>query len=126
MAKILVVEDDPTLQRLYMNILKREGYELELAGDGEIALQKVAEFKPDLILLDVIMPHVNGIEVLVQLKTDPQTQNILIIVFTNGYTDKSAQSAKALGITEFLIKSNTEPDILQAKVRSILQEHGIV
>lgn len=122
MAKILIVEDDPALQRLYTNTLGLTEHTLDLAGDGEVAMQKVAEFKPDLILLDIVMPKINGIEVLVNLKSNPETQNILIVVFTNAYSGKSIESAKAMGVTDFLVKSDTEPDVLLEHIERILRE----
>jgi len=125
MAKILIVEDDPALQRLYVNTLELGGYTLELARDGKEALEKVSSFQPDLILLDIVMPQMNGIEVLVTLKTNPETQSILIVVFTNAYAGKSIESAKSLGVTDFLVKSDTEPDVLLQRLSEILKEHGL-
>jgi len=121
MAKILIVEDEPALQRLYFNVLKRAKYELEVAGDGEEALQKAELFKPDLILLDIIMPKINGIEVLGILKSKPETQGISVIVFTNAYTNKNVESAKALGVTDFLVKSNVEPLYLLERIQALLE-----
>jgi len=125
MAKILIVEDDPALQRLYVNTLGLADYEVELAMNGEEAMQKVGTFKPDLILLDIVMPKMNGIEVLVNLKTAPETKDILVIIFTNAYAGKSIESAKALGVTDFLVKSDTEPDALLERVQATLKDHGI-
>ena len=126
MPKILIVEDDPALQRLTFNTLQLGGYQLEVAQDGKEALEKVVTFQPDLILLDIVMPQVNGIEVLVSLKTNPETEKILIVVFTNAYAGKSIESAKSLGVTDFWVKSDTEPDALLQRVADIFKEHGIV
>ena len=105
-----------------MNILKLGGYALDLAGNGEEALEKVKSFQPDLVVLDVVMPKMNGVEVLVSMKTNPETEHIDVIVFTNAYTNKSVESAKALGVKEFLLKSNTEPEALLEVVARVLAE----
>ena len=76
MAKILLVDDDTLLLRMYLKKLENDGYDVEYAVDGDAGLDKAKKFKPDLILLDIMMPKVNGYEVLKSLKSDDTTKNI--------------------------------------------------
>ena len=121
MAKILLVDDDPLLVRMYQKKLENDGYEVGTADDGDIALNKVKEFKPDLILLDVMMPKVNGYEVLKSLKADKNTQNIPVIMLTNvGSSDDDVQKGLDLGAVAYLIKASNRPSTVVSKVKEIL------
>src|SRR5476651_1169797 len=83
MPKILIVEDDPLMSRMYQKIFTFEGYDVEMAGDGQEGLDKAREVKPTLMLLDVMMPKMNGLQVLEKLKADPETKGIPVIMLTN-------------------------------------------
>jgi CheY-like chemotaxis protein len=109
MAKILVVEDDPTVLRLYQNAFSLEGFEVDIAHDGEEGLAKAKSLHPSLILLDVMMPKMNGLEVLDHLKSDPDTQPIPVIMLTNLYGEKAEETALSKGALKYLIKSDIDP-----------------
>lgn len=104
-AKILLVEDDDTLAEIYRQRLQLEGFNTRRSKDGEEALKDAIEFNPDLILLDVMMPRMNGFDVLDILRNTKQTKNMRIIMLTALSQPKDAERAKELGADDFLVKS---------------------
>jgi DNA-binding response OmpR family regulator len=103
--RILLVEDDDALANVYLMRLKAEGFEIKRVGDGEDALAMAIEYKPQLVLLDVMMPKVNGFDVLDILRNTPETSNLKIIVLTALSQESDKQRAKALGADDYLVKS---------------------
>ena len=121
MAKILLVDDDQLLVRMYQKKLENDGYEVAVADDGDVAMQKVKEFVPDLILLDIMMPKVNGYEVLKNLKATEATKNIPVILLTNvGSSDEDLQKGMNLGAVAYLVKAGNRPDVVVSKVKEVL------
>jgi CheY-like chemotaxis protein len=120
MAKILIVEDDPLMSRMYQKIFTFEGYEVEMASDGQEGLDKAREMKPTLVLLDVMMPKMNGLQVLEKLKADPETKAIPVIMLTNLAGEQDAESALAKGAIKYIIKSEHEPKEVADMVKEIL------
>lgn len=103
--KILLVEDDTALASVYHARLELEGFEVQDVTNGENALASALEFKPDLILLDVMMPKINGFDVLDILRNTPETANIRIIMLTALSQPKERERAEQLGVDEYLVKS---------------------
>src|SRR3972149_4460905 len=120
MAKILIVEDDPLMSRMYQKIFTFEGYEVAMAGNGEEGLEAAKKGKPNLVLLDVMMPKMNGLEVLEKLKIDPETKGIPVIMLTNLVYQKDAETALAKGAVKYIIKSEHEPKEIADMVKQIL------
>ena len=122
MAKILLVEDDPLMVRMYQRKLVNDGYETQVAVDGEEGLVKMRSFRPDLILLDIMMPKLNGLQVLERLKSDPTTAQTPVIILTNlGGTQDDIERGLELGAVAYLVKSAYRPDEVIAKVKEILE-----
>ncbi len=122
MAKILLVEDDPLMVRMYQRKLVNDGYETVVAVDGEEGLVKVRSFRPDLVLLDIMMPKLNGLQVLERLKSDPTTAKTPVIILTNlGGTQDDIERGLELGAVAYLVKSAYRPDEVIAKVKEILE-----
>jgi two-component system phosphate regulon response regulator PhoB len=105
MKKILFVEDDDGLAEVYLTRLDAEGFEVKRVPNGEDALATALAFKPDLILLDAMMPQVNGFDVLDILRNTPETTNIKIIMLTALSQDTDRQKAEQLGADDYLVKS---------------------
>lgn len=103
--KILVVEDDGTLANVYKSRLELEGFEVEHVANGELALSKAVEFKPDLIVLDAMMPKINGFDVLDILRNTPETMNVRVIMLTALSQPKDKERATKLGADDYLVKS---------------------
>lgn len=121
MAKILLVDDDPLLVRMYQKKLENDGYEVATATDGEMALMQVGTFKPDLILLDIMMPKINGLQVLTKLKENPETSTIPVILLTNvGGSEEDTNRGLELGAVAYLVKASNRPQAVVAKVKEIL------
>ena len=103
--KILLVEDDEVLASVYRARLEMEGFEVEEVHDGEKALSVAINFRPDLILLDVMMPKINGFDVLDILKNTPETMNMRIIMLTALSQEADRDRAEKLEVDDYLVKS---------------------
>jgi two-component system phosphate regulon response regulator PhoB len=103
--KILLVEDDTALATVYRSRLELEGFEVEHVANGELALSKVVEYKPDLVVLDAMMPKVNGFDVIDIIRNTPETTNVRVIMLTALSQPKDKERAEALGADDYLVKS---------------------
>lgn len=108
MAKILIIEDDETLVKMYKKKLEHDGFEVAAAYSGGEGLVAAAREKPDLILLDIMMPAVDGFEVIKKLRADVETKNLPIVILTNlGTSEIFIDEAKMLGVKSYLVKYKT-------------------
>lgn len=121
MAKILIVEDDTFLLKMYGKKFEVEGFQVDTALDGEEGLAKVKTFSPDLVLMDIMLPKLNGLEAISRIKADPSTAKIPVLVLTNLSTTDDAGTAAQRGAVGVLIKSNVTPSQVVAKVKAILK-----
>lgn len=103
--KILLVEDDTALAAVYRSRLELEGFQIREVNNGEDALSAAIDFKPDLILLDAMMPKIGGFDVLDILRNTPETTNIRVIMLTALSQPKDKERAEALGVDDYLVKS---------------------
>jgi CheY-like chemotaxis protein len=103
--KILLVEDDTALAAVYRSRLELEGFEIKEVNNGEEALTAAIQFKPDLVLLDAMMPKISGFDVLDILRNTPETANIRVIMLTALSQPKDKERAQSLGVDEYLVKS---------------------
>ncbi len=114
MKRILIVEDETTLSDAYEMILESGGYAVEVANDGGEALDKADIFKPNLILLDLRMPHIGGIEFLKRYKAQGEHEDVKILVFSNLDTQSEIDDAHRLGADRYILKAWASPkDLLQ-------------
>ncbi|HEY1074400.1 MAG TPA: response regulator [Patescibacteria group bacterium] len=119
MPTILLVDDDTEMLRLYKMILE-EKFDVLTAESGEKALTVVKESHPDLVLLDIMMPAMNGIEVLEHIKADPETSATAVAMLTNLADENYKKSALEKGAKKYLIKSEFEPDELMKEIASLI------
>ena len=123
MDKILLVEDDPFLSSLLKNRLQKEDLEVVLAKDGEEALNRLREFSPALILLDLILPKKTGFEVMEEMASDPQiNKGMPIIVISNLGQPEDVAKSKQLGAIEYFIKAKISIDELRGKIKTFLKK----
>lgn len=105
LKKILLVEDDDALASVYETRLDAEGFSVKRVANGEEALATAMAYKPDLILLDVMMPKVSGFDVLDILRNTPETTNIKVVMLTALSQDSDKERAESLGVDDYLVKS---------------------
>ncbi len=121
--RILLIEDEKDARELYTEIIKFAGYQVESAGDGEEGLTKAQQGGYALILLDLMMPKLDGISVLKKLQTSPpKMKNGPIVILTNLAHDPVLEQAMALGANAFIIKTDVNPDLLSEKIKSFIPE----
>jgi CheY-like chemotaxis protein len=121
MAKILLIEDDQLIQRMYQKMFVFEKYEVEIASDGEEGLEKARTVAPTVILLDVMMPKMNGIEVLEKLKLDPETKKIPVVMLSNLAGEADIETALSKGAVKYIIKSEYDPKQIADMVGEIIK-----
>jgi DNA-binding response OmpR family regulator len=121
MNRVLFIENDSVVANIYRNKLNLEGFQVELAADGETGLQRAREVKPDVILLDLLLPKLTGVEVIRALRADPEFQTTPIIVLSGTYLTSMIQEAWKAGATKCLAKSSTTPKVVVDTIRSVLQ-----
>jgi CheY-like chemotaxis protein len=119
-ARILLAEDDRILRKAGEVTLRRKGYVVIVAVDGEDALAKAHEHMPDLILLDVMMPKLQGFEVLERLQGDPATRHIPVIMLSNLGQESDVQAALERGARAYIVKSSVGPEQLAERVAEVL------
>lgn len=120
MAKVLLVEDDVALRDIYSARFMAEGYDVVTASDGEMALTQAVKEKPDLIILDVMMPKISGFDVLDILRATPETKDTKVIMMTALSQNADIDKGKSLGADEYLVKSQvTLTDVID-KAKAVL------
>lgn len=120
--KILIIEDDEVMRKLLAEYLEQEKYLVKIAADGESGIQSALSEKPDLILLDIVLPKKNGYEVLKDLRSDKEMKNVPIILLTNLDSISDVEKALELGATTYLVKADYKLEEISAKVKEFLSK----
>lgn len=120
MGRILLVEDDPVEMRLYQNLFTQEGFEVVVIDNGQSCHEKALEVKPDVILLDMMMPKMNGFEALDVLRFDPETKKYPVVILTNLSDQHYQDEAFRRGALMYIVKSQIENKDLVQKVRDVI------
>ncbi len=118
--KILLVEDDKFLSEMYTTKLSKSGFEVETAFDGEEGLAKIKEFKPKLVLLDIVLPKKDGFEVLKELKDKGFLNDTKVIALTNLGQKEEVEKGLSLGASDYIIKAHFTPTEVVAKAKKLL------
>ncbi|MEK7542115.1 MAG: response regulator [Patescibacteria group bacterium] len=121
MYKILLIEDDKFLRELIIQKLGKEGYEVTEAPEGEEGLLKMKKEKPDLVLLDLILPGIDGFEVLSRMKKDPNLASIPVIILSNLGQRDDVQKGMDLGAEDYLIKAHFTPGEIVDRIKAALE-----
>jgi len=124
MVKILLIEDDPLMVRLYKKIFTFEKFQVEIATSGQEGLKKAKSSKPALILLDIMMPKMSGLEVLDKLKADPSLKKIPVVTLTNLASENDKKAALSKGAVKHIIKSEHDPKQVVEIIKGILGKRG--
>ena len=120
MSRVLVVEDDKFLGTAYRAVMTKAGFEFELATDGEEALRVLKDWKPEIILLDLVMPRMDGFATLEALKKDPTLATIPVLVASNLGQKEDLDRAMGMGAVGFIIKSDSSPEEIISRIKSII------
>lgn len=119
--KILIIEDDSILLKAMQEFLSADGFDVITASDGEEGLRFARSKSPDLVLLDIILPKVNGFEVLKEIKDNPQIKKVPIVLLTNLGGLNDVEKALALGASTYLVKSDYKLEEISQKIRETLE-----
>lgn len=119
--KILLIEDEPGQALAISSALSSAGYEIASAGDGKEGLEKAKDEAPDLILLDIVLPKMDGVAVLKELKKNPQTKEIPVIILTNLATGETMRETMEAGSSDYLVKTDYTLEELAGKVKQALK-----
>ena len=122
MKKILFIEDESTLQKTLGDVLAQEDYKVISALDGKIGLRLAKSEKPDLILLDLVLPKMHGFEILRELKKDPETEEIPVIILTNLEKMEDVEKAIELGAKTYVVKTQYKIEEIMDKIKKVLGE----
>jgi DNA-binding response OmpR family regulator len=124
MKKILIIEDDQIVANIYRNKFSVEGFQVEIANDGPTGLETLQNFRPDAVILDLMLPGMTGVEVMKKVRALPEFQKLPIIVFSNTYLTNMVQEAWKAGATKCLSKANCSPKQLIEVVRNSVARNG--
>jgi len=118
--RVLLAEDDPFIIDIYASQLKSDGYTVDIAIDGQMALEKIKNTHPDILLLDITMPKITGWELLKLVRDDPGTKDLKVIVISNLDHDECTSIGAPLGVLKCFLKVQTTPDEISKAVKEIL------
>lgn len=121
-SKILIIDDDPFILDMYVLKFKERGFDIAIAHDGKEGLKKAREFRPDAILLDVVMPAPDGFDVLQELKQSPETKDAKIVLLTNLGQKEEVERGTRLGADDYIIKAHFTPSEVVEKVKNLLEK----
>jgi CheY-like chemotaxis protein len=122
MTKVLIVEDEPLVAKLYEKALSEYGFKVIIAQGGKEGVEKSIEEKPDMILMDIMMPIMDGIEALEKIKNDPETKDIPVVMLTNLSEVEQSEEALKKGAYDYLVKKDARPMELGKMIEDTLQE----
>jgi CheY-like chemotaxis protein len=118
--KVLIIEDDPPYRKIYKRKFEVSGYQAETAENGLQGLEKMRQFRPDIVFVDLMMPQMDGFHFLDEVKADAALQSTPVVVFTNLSTSDDAQKVLQKGAVAIIVKSDTEPNAVIEKANQIL------
>lgn len=121
MTKIAIIEDDPTISQMYRMKFEADGFDVRVANNGQIGIDIVKSFQPDIILLDIQMPEVNGAEALKQIRQSESSKTTPVIVLTNLGEEEAPQEMRSLGIHSYIVKANYTPRQVVTHVKEAVE-----
>lgn len=121
MKNILLVEDDPFVIDIYITKLREVGFNIDTAENGEEALMKLKEKKPDLLILDIVLPNIDGWELLKKIRTELNFQDLKVVVLSNLSQKSEVEKSLELGVIKYFIKANFTPSEVVGAIKEILK-----
>ena len=120
MTKIAIIEDDPTISQMYRMKFEADGFDVRMAGNGKIGVDLVKSFKPDIILLDIQMPEMDGAEALKLIREHKDSKDTPVIILTNLGEEEAPIEMRSLGISSYIVKANNTPRQVVAHVKNTI------
>jgi len=124
MKSILLVEDDPFLVDIYTTKLKKAGFSVEVAEDGEKVFKKLKEKVPDLVVLDIVLPHIDGWEILRKIKENEKFKDLKLLILSNLGQKEEIEKGLSLGAIKYLIKAHYTPSKLVEEIKKIIEPNA--
>lgn len=124
MKHILLVEDDRFLIDIYSTKLKQSGFSVEVVTTGDEVLKRIAEKKPDLLVLDIVLPQLNGWQLLKKIKANPKLKDLKVIILSNLGQKEEVEKGMSLGASKYLIKAHYTPSEVVGEIKKLLSEGG--
>jgi len=122
LGKVLLIEDDLPMVKMYNTKLEKENFETQVAYTGEEGLEKIKEWSPDLVVLDLMIPKIGGMEVLEKLRADPKTKNLPVMVLSNLSQERDITRSRELGVKDYIIKANYTPSQVVEIIKGYLKK----
>lgn len=120
MTKIAIIEDDAVISQMYRMKFEADGFDVRIAGNGKVGVELVRSFKPDIILLDIQMPEMNGTEALKQIRAQDTSKTTPVIVLTNLGEEEAPSELRTLGIHSYIVKANLTPRQVVAHIKEAI------
>ena len=120
MTKIAIIEDDQLINQMYRMKFEEEGFDVEVADNGKSGVEMVAETKPDLVLLDLWMPELDGVSALKLIRKLPESKDLPVVVLTNSGGSKDEAKLRELGISDYIVKADFTPREVVTKIKTVL------
>ena len=121
-VKVAIIEDDIAISQMYRLKFESEGYEVQTADNGKLGLELVEVFKPNIVLLDLMMPEMTGDQMLAELRKKPWGKDITVIILTNMGEEEAPKSLKELGVHSFIVKAEMTPRQVAERVKQALAD----
>ena len=121
MTKIAIIEDDLTISQMYRMKFEADGFDVRMANNGKVGLEVVKSFKPDVILLDIQMPEMDGAEALKHIRSNESSKNTPVLILTNLGEEEAPHNMRALGIHSYIVKANYTPRQVVALVKEAVE-----
>lgn len=118
--KVAIIEDDIAIVQMYRMKFQAEGYDVQTASDGKAGLELVKTFKPDVVLLDLMMPEMGGAEMLGKLRSEPWGKKVKVVILTNLGESEAPASLKSHGVEDFIVKADMTPKEVAQRIKAVL------
>lgn len=120
MTKIAIIEDDPVINQMYRMKFEADGFNVEMASDGARGVTMVEKFRPDIILLDIQMPHMDGVQALKKIRSTDWGKKVPVLILTNLGEEEAPPELKKLDVTHYIVKAHLTPKQVVARVKETL------
>ncbi len=122
--KVAIIEDDVAISQMYRTKFETEGYDVATAPDGEAGLELIDSFQPDIVLLDLMMPNMNGLDMLAKLRSQPNGRDAKVVVLTNMGDTETATKVYKMAADDYIVKAEMTPKQVAERIKNLLAKDG--